>query len=108
HFFVHTRMKGTRAFTLETGVKTAFMHNEPVLSDGVIYSAEMEKDQPVVRAYGPDHNLLWQVSADGRGDLIRAGGHLYAASGDAITAIRLPQGDEEATVSATLVGQGQI
>src|SRR5690606_18259735 len=27
-FFVHTRLKGTREFDLETGVKTAFMPNE--------------------------------------------------------------------------------
>ena len=32
HFYVHTRDKGTRAFHLDNGVKTAFMPNEPVLA----------------------------------------------------------------------------
>ena len=40
-FYVHTRVRGVRAFNLESGKKTEFMTNEPVLSDGMIYAAEI-------------------------------------------------------------------
>jgi outer membrane protein assembly factor BamB len=108
HFFVHTREKGTRAFDLKTGIKTAFMPNEPVLSGDLVYSAEVEKGQPVVRAYGSDHKVLWQIEADGRGDLILAGDKLIAAGTDSVTAIQLPSGDAAAKIAFTLKTEQQI
>ena len=36
-FFVHTRDKGTRAFEMASGLKTAFMPNEPVLSGDILF-----------------------------------------------------------------------
>lgn len=89
HYYVHTRLKGTRAFNLATGVKTAFTPNEPVLHDGLVYSAETEKDRAVIVCYGADHKPLWKFPADGRGDLILSGGCLYAAGNGQLTAIEL-------------------
>ncbi len=97
-FYVHTREKGTRAFNIATGLKTAFMPNEPVLTAGVVYSAEMADDKPMVRAYGKDEKLIWEIAADGRGDLILAGDKLIAAGQDHITAIRLPTKGKPAEV----------
>lgn len=123
-FFVHTRLKGTREFALKTGVKTAFLPNEPVLAGARIYSAEMANDQPVVRAYDRETKaVVWEVPADGRGDLILAGDRLYAASGRTeaeattvtdeqreshITVIRLPQADELPKAERTLSPTGDI
>jgi outer membrane protein assembly factor BamB len=90
HYYVHTRLKGTRAFDLKGGAKTAFMVNEPVLSDGLVYASVSDKSKTLVRAYGPDQKALWEINADGTGDLIRCGEHLIAAGEGAISIIRLP------------------
>jgi len=97
-FFVHTRGKGVLEFTLVDGTKTAFRPNEPVLgrtfggeATGFVYSAETRDDHtPVVRCYGADRALAWEVEADGRGDLIRTGGKLFAAGPSGLSAVRLP------------------
>jgi outer membrane protein assembly factor BamB len=66
YFYVHTRQKGTRAFHLGDGVKTAFMPNEPVLQNGHAYSAETSADgTPIIRAYGKDDKPVWELQADG-------------------------------------------
>lgn len=106
-FYVHTRRKGTRAFNLETGLKTAFMPNEPVLANGVVYTAESNEEDHFVRAYGPDDKVIWEIEADGRGDLILAGNHLYAAGNDSITAIQLPTEDQPASITQTIPVEGQ-
>lgn len=90
HYYVHTRIKGTRAFDLKAGAKTAFIVNEPVLSDGLIYASVGDASKPQVRAYGADKKTLWEISADGTGDLIRCGKQLIAAGKQAITAISVP------------------
>lgn len=90
-FFVHTRLKGVREFNLADGKKTAFMPNEPVLHGEFVYSAETTKEgAAVVRAYNRAREVVWEIAADGRGDLILAGDTLFAAGADAITAIALP------------------
>lgn len=90
-FYVHTRQKGTRAFSLADGVKTAFMPNEPVLHGPFVYSAETDPEgRAVIRAYGQDEKLVWEIEADGRGDLILAGNQLVAAGGGTISLIALP------------------
>jgi len=106
-FYVHTRLKGTRAFNLESGLKTAFMPNEPVLADDIAYTAESTDENFFVRAYGPDDKVIWEVEADGRGDLILAGDQLYAAGNDAITTIRLPTADQPAAITQTIPVDGQ-
>ena len=97
-FYVHTRLKGTRAFDLDSGIKTAFMPNEPVLNDGVVYSAETTGDKHFVRAYGADEKRIWEIEADGSGDLILAGDLLIAAGEKQISLIRLPQQQQPASV----------
>ncbi len=117
-WFVHTRFRGTREFALDTGIKTAFLPNEPVLAEGVTYSAEVENGQPVIRAYDSERKIQWQIAADGRGDLIQAGNVLYAASSNSaevtnsegelqqitlagpktVSAVQLPSGDAGARI----------
>ena len=115
-FYVHTRLKGTRQFSLGDGVKTAFMPNEPVLSRDVLYSAEVLDGIAKVCAWKPDGTKVWDVVADGRGDLILAGDVLYAAgpvkdskpSKSLLTAIGLPQQETPAQILWTLPLDGQI
>ncbi len=98
YFFVHTREKGTRAFELSSGIKTAFMPNEPVIVGDMVYSAEVDKDRPVIRAYGVDHKVVWEIEADGRGDLVLAGDKLVAAGKTSIQVVRLPKDGKPAEV----------
>jgi outer membrane protein assembly factor BamB len=107
HFFVHTRLKGTRAFELSSGEKTAFMPNEPVIANGFIYSAELVDDQPMIRAYpggaddGESREAVWQLPVSGTGDLILADDHLVAVGDNLLTLIALPtpvaNGEQEMT-----------
>lgn len=101
-FYVHTRESGTRAFKLQSGVKTAFMPNQPVLDGEIVYASAVSDDQPVVRAYGADDQVLWEIEADGSGDLIRAGAKLIAAGNETITIIELPTGKQPARIAETI------
>ena len=90
-FFVHTRLKGVREFKLGDGNKTAFQPNEPVLHGSMVYSAETSRqDVPLIRAYDENREVVWELEADGRGDLILAGDKLFAAGERGIVAITLP------------------
>lgn len=89
-FFVHTRLKGVREFVLSDGKKTSFTPNEPVLHAGMLYSAETKDDRPVIRAYNRERKVVWEIEADGRGDLILAGDTLYAGGSNRLCAVRLP------------------
>lgn len=103
HFFVHTRDRGTRAFDLATGVKTAFAPNEAVLDTKSIYTCEKkENDGWFVRSYNLEHKQEWELAVDGSRDLIRCGSHLVAAGDDGIHFIALPMGDLPARVVASL------
>ena len=102
HFYVHTRKKGTRAFRLSTGVKTSFTPTEPVLHNGKIYSAETDGGKSLVRAYSKAQKKIWEIEADGSGDLILVGDNLVAAGQKAISVIALPSGSEAAKSSARL------
>ena len=112
--FVHTRLRGTMALALSDGKEGKFSINEPVLADGMAYAANTpgEKDgqpaAPVVQAFGADKQVLWQIEADGRGDLIKAGKRLYAAGEGGITAIDLPDGERPASIAWSLAVQGRI
>ncbi|HBJ37397.1 MAG TPA: hypothetical protein DDZ51_22120 [Planctomycetaceae bacterium] len=102
NFFVHTRLKGVREFNLETGDKTAFMPNEPVLYDSFVFTSETAKDgSPIVRAYDKKRKVTWEIAADGSGDLILAGEKLYAAGKDGITAIQLPKASGDSSPKVT-------
>ena len=116
YFYVHTRLKGTRQFSLGNGVKTAFMPNEPVLTRDVLYSAEMKKGVAKICAWKPDGTKLWDIPGDGRGDLILSGGVLYAAgpqpdskeSESLLIAILLPSQDAVAQKLWSMPIDGQI
>ncbi|MCR9199488.1 MAG: PQQ-binding-like beta-propeller repeat protein [Planctomycetaceae bacterium] len=93
HYYVHTREKGTRAFDLTSGKKTAFTPNEPVIAGGVLYSAEQDGDRSVIRAFDVTNEdktarkPLWEVEAAGQDELILAGSTLVAASGRTLSLI---------------------
>ena len=99
-FYVHTRNRGVRAYELESGNKTAFVTNEPVLGEQLLYTAETkeivaedeESDPetiPVVRAYRVgDKEMVWEVeNVDGSGDIIRVGRRLYVAGQNKLAAL---------------------
>lgn len=111
--FVHTRVNGTMALTLPAGSDAKFQVNEPVLAGDVLYAAAEATTKPTARgpritAYDQQNKLLWEVDADGRGDLIAAGDRLYAAGGKAISAIDLPRGDAPARVAWTRSVDGEV
>jgi outer membrane protein assembly factor BamB len=97
HFYVHTRQKGTRAFHLGTGLKTAFVPNEPVIVGDYLFSAESVDGRAVVRAYPASidddkaREPIWSIDADGSNDLILAGDHLIAAGSNTLSIIRRPE-----------------
>lgn len=116
-WFVHTRGRVTREYSLDKGEKTGLSLNEPVIVGDLLYSAEVEKGQPVIRAWDRRRQKsVWELSADGRGDLILAGDTLYAAGvppeaaapRSQLTAIRLPQGDRPARVVWTKLAEGTV
>ncbi len=99
NYYVHTRGRGTRAFDLDSGDKTAFLPNEPAIAQQTLFSGETTEDgREVIRAYDTrvDHNLarepLWQIDVDGQHDMIIAGKHLIAAGGRDISIVAL-EGD---------------
>jgi outer membrane protein assembly factor BamB len=102
HFYVHTREKGTRAFDIASGLKTAFMPNEPVLSGDKLFTCELIDQLPTVRCYDRERTIQWEVPADGRGDLILAGDHLVAAGHNTVTIIQLPTDESKAKVVETI------
>jgi outer membrane protein assembly factor BamB len=109
-FYVHTRLRGVRAFELESGNKTAFMTNEPVLADTLIFAAERRGDKQgeepgglVLRAYNQAKEMVWELEGvDATGDLIQAGSRLYAAGGGNLTALELAADNQPARVVWTL------
>ena len=104
-FFVHTRQREVRQFDLAEGKKTALTLNEPVLVGGYLVTS----DATSIRAIDPDEtgteeklHVVWEVAADGSGDLIRAGQRLYAAGKDQITVVQISDDAKSAQVVATL------
>ncbi|MCH8924056.1 MAG: PQQ-binding-like beta-propeller repeat protein, partial [Planctomycetes bacterium] len=86
-FFCHTRYRGVRSYDLKGGKKGRFTVNEPVLDGRRLFAADDKK----VRAYDEKKKVIWEIAADGSGDLIKVGGRLYAAGKDKIVAIELPK-----------------
>ena len=110
-WFVHTRLKGTREFSLETGIKTAFLPDEPVLAGDHIYAAIAKDETPLIHAFNSHtKESVWEIAADARGDLILAGDRLYAAGKPSeepaekrtpLTAIQLPTSNAQAAIRWT-------
>lgn len=89
-FFVHTRQRGVREFTLDKGTKQSFQCSEPVLHNGLLYTAAESNGKPVVRVHAADRHVLWETPLDASGDLILSGGTLYAAGAAGIQSLTLP------------------
>jgi outer membrane protein assembly factor BamB len=110
--FVHTRVKGTMALELPGGTATKYRLNEPVITQSRLYTAsganEQENGPPTIDAYDRHQNLLWQVEADGTGDLIQAGDRLYAAGATAITAIEIPVDGQPAKIVWSAPVEGSV
>lgn len=108
HFYVHTRERGTRAFNLATGDKTAFMPNEPVIANNLLFSPEEIDGVPAIRVYpanqtqAEDRETLWTIAADGSRDLILAGEYLVAAGKDEIQFVRLKSDDDGSYLSGEI------
>lgn len=110
YYYVHTRERGVRVYDLNTGVAGTSTMNEPVITEERTFDAAIsEKNGPVVRELGTGEKVYWEVAADGTGDLIKAGGKLYAAGKDSLCAISLPKekGDKPGIVW-TLPVKGSI
>ena len=106
--FVHTRVRGTMALRLPSGADTKFRTNEPVLGSIAVYAAGDAGQTPQVECYDSNNQRLWQVAADGSGDLIQAGHRLYAAGSGKITAITLPTENEHAKVAWSIPVDGDM
>jgi len=113
--FVHTRVRGTTALNLADGSDGKFSINEPVLAEGFAYAANTpgkNKDGTLapaaIQAFAADKRTVWQVEADGSGDLIKAGRRLYAAGAGKIVAIDLPTAGQAARIAWTLAVEGRL
>ena len=110
YFYVHTREREVLVYDLKTGVAGKSKMGEPVIAKDRLYAAGVSGEkEPVIRELGTSEKTVWEVKADGSGDLIRAGRKLYAAGKDAISVVALPQKeDEKPDVTATLKVDGSI
>jgi outer membrane protein assembly factor BamB len=108
HFYVHTREKGTRAFHIETGLKTAFVPNEPVITEKYIVSAERIDGVPRLLAYPANLNddksrePLWSIDVDGTRDLIGIKDGFIAVGKEHISVIKLTAANQDSTPTATV------
>jgi outer membrane protein assembly factor BamB len=107
-FFVHTRLRGVRAYNLKTGQASKFTTTEPVLDGNMLYAASTNSRGQTIQAIGPDKKVRWQIEADATGDLIKAGRRLYAAGADKLTAIELPVEGEEPRVVWSRPVEGEV
>jgi outer membrane protein assembly factor BamB len=101
YFYVHTRDRGVRVYDLKTGTQGKSVMNEPVIDGSRLFDSDAEK----VRELGTSEKVLWEVKADGSGDLIKAGDHLYAAGKSSLSAISLTDKPE---VSWTQPVRGEV
>ena len=102
-YYVHTRLRGVRDYELATGKLGKLTLNEPVIDGDTLYTSDQDKEgKEVVRAVTAAGETLWEIAADGTGDLIRAGNRLYAAGGGKLSAIELPSGQKPARLAWSL------
>lgn len=104
-FFVHTRIRGVRAFDLATGSKTSRTFNEPVLTGERIYSAAERESVKSVGEFDLGGKSIREFKVDASGDLIRAGSRLYAAGGGKISSVPLRSGNNDSTWSVPVKGE---
>lgn len=101
YFYVHTRERGVRVCDLKTGVQGKSVMNEPVIDGARLFDSDAQH----VRELGTSQKVIWEVAADGSGDLIKAGNHLYAAGKSSLCAIALK---DKPHVAWTLPVQGEV
>ena len=101
YFYVHTRERGVRVYDLKTGVAGKSVMNEPVIDGSRLFDSDASK----VRELGTSDKVVWEVEADGSGDLIKAGEHLYAAGKSSLSAIAL---NDKPNVTWTLPVKGEV
>lgn len=101
YFYVHTRERGVRVYDLKTGTQGKSVMNEPVIGGSRLFDSDAEK----VRELGTSDKVIWEVKADGFGDLIRAGDFLYAAGKNSLSAIELAP---KPRVAWTLPVKGEV
>lgn len=113
-FFNHHREGITFLYDVAKGeLKVRPTGRFPVLTHAVYYvsgdkvmafDAARIRDNPKAWA----ESKLWEIDADASGDLIGAGGHLYAAGNRRITAIELPQNAAPPRVVWTKTVNGDV
>ena len=103
-FFVHTRYRGVRNYDLATGKKGSFTCNEPVLTENHTYTATAKG----IQILDSSKRKIWDIAAEGTGDLIRSGNRLYAAGTNTLTAINLVDNGRQASVAWTQQVDGNI
>ena len=102
------RVSAACAFELAGGKKTDFVTNEPVIAADRLYAAEVVKDRPVIRAYDAKKTVVWELEADGSGDLILAGDRLFAAGDHRLVAVQLPQGNQPPRITWSAAVEGDV
>jgi outer membrane protein assembly factor BamB len=107
-YFVHTRLRGVRNYTMATGKKGSFTCNEPVLTADFLYTAAESKGVSTIAAMNVKKKVVWSIKADGSGDLIKAGNRLYAAGSNSLTSIVLPDGSAKARIAWSLPIEGNV
>lgn len=113
-FFAHHREKVTSLYSMEDGEKLVpSIGRQPVLTDTHAYfsgesvsAADLET--LLAKPKKAAETRLWTVDADASGDLIGAGGTLYAAGGNSISAIPLPAGAETPGIAWQLETPGTV
>jgi len=66
---------------------------------------EKGRKGPTVQVFDPNHRFIREFNIDGRGDLILAGGRLFAAAGGTITAVDLKRDENAASWSIDVDGE---
>lgn len=116
HFYVHTRKREVRSFDLSSGNKTSFRTNEPVLSEGFIYSVEEKEEgeddekkkvtKLVAYPADMDHKepkkATWEVTledAGAFGDIIQVGSQLFVATANKLWAVGLNADEKEPKIN---------
>jgi outer membrane protein assembly factor BamB len=128
-YFVRSFQRGVKAYALRDThyLKTRF-RGEPVLAGDMLYvygGLAADKDPNAILAADKDRNVVpapdkvrnviqaigprpWELEVDGSGDLILAGGRLYAAGKDAIRAIDVPKDKAPPKIAWTQGVEGHV
>lgn len=110
-FFVHTRLNGTRAFNISTGLKTAFTPCEPVLCGDVLFAAHEVGGEQFVSCFPANseddsqREPLWSAAACAVDDLIGAQDGLVASGNGLITVLKKPRLQDNQWLAGEMIAQ---